>query len=298
MNIPTSGERPETSAQTGNNLSPPSGHTVNAVSGSRPLRHDVLSNAMRYGAHGTQSKTDHSTPMSQFEEIASAAAGLSSQRLRLLGILLGSASPASCGGRPALRPIWMTEALRRAHNLVRLVERLDRRTPISDDQSRLAAVETSVGIELASIFESLTITDDEELRPCSRPLRDVTRNLIELFGPSAGDISAATCIGRLVLPAFRHRALILIASELVMNALLHAFNDERTGRVTLQLATLDPTSARMTVTDDGDRLFDRARNDYSRWSVIDYLADLLQSDIIYRSRGAGGTNAEIVFPIS
>jgi two-component sensor histidine kinase len=139
-------------------------------------------------------------------------------------------------------------------------------------------------------------TDDEELRPCSSNLRDIARNLIALFGPTIGHIMVATSVDRLALPAFRHRALVLIASELVTNALLHAYKDRHVGQVVLQLTLLGQGAARLAVTDDGDRLFDRARCHPVRCSVVNYLADLLEAELVYRPRPDGGTIAEMEIP--
>jgi hypothetical protein len=268
----------------------------NADSDHRPLQCDVSSDAIRHRAERNRSGISHLARTSQYEEIASVSAGISHQRARLLGILLAAASPASCGGRPVLRPIWATEALHRAYSMVRLVGRLEQRMPRRDEQSRLPDFETNLGLELARIFDSLAITDDEELRPCSSNLRDVARNLIALFGPSIGHVTVATSVDRLALPAFRHRALVLIASELVMNALLHAFRHRHTGQVALQLTLLGRRVARLAVTDDGDGHFDRARCHPNRCSVINYLADLLESKLVYRPRPGGGMITEIEIP--
>ena len=236
-------------------------------------------------------------PISQFEQIASTAAGISVRRMKLLGILLASATPALCGGRPMLRPIWAAEALHRAYSMVRLVARLERRSPSHDEPSERLDFEVRLGVELASIFNSLAIARDEELRSCSASLRDVARNLIELFGPAVGDITLVTAVDRLTLPAFQHRALILIASELIMNTLLHAFNGRCAGLVTLELALRSVDTARLAVTDDGNYPLGSASQRPKRCSVVNYLADLLQSEPVYRSASGGGMIAEIYVPI-
>jgi two-component sensor histidine kinase len=268
----------------------------NADSDRRPSQCDLPSGVIRHRADRTRSGINHLASKSQYEQVACATAAISPQRARLLGILLAAAPPASCGGRPVLRPIWATEALHRAHSMVRLVGRLEQRMPRRDDQSRLPDFETNIGLELASIFDSLAMTDDEELRPCSSNLRDVARNLIELFGPTIGHVTVATSVDQLALPAFRHRALVLIASELVTNTLLHAFKDRRAGQVTLQLTLPGRGVARLAVTDDGDGLCDRARCHPAGCSVINYLADLLEAELVYRPRPGGGTIAEIEIP--
>jgi hypothetical protein len=240
----------------------------------------------------------NAVPASQFERIASAAASISRQRVRLLGILLAAASPSPCGGPPVLRPIWATEAMHRAYSLIRLVARLEQNAPLRRNRpSNPFRYENVLGVELASIFDALTITRNEELRASSKPVRDIARNLVELFGPSAGHITLATSVERLILPAFQHRALVLMTSELIINCLLHAFGDRPSGHMTLQLYRLKNDMARLAVIDDGCGLFVSGPHHPARCSVINDLADLLQSEVLYRSASDGGTVAEIDIPL-
>jgi signal transduction histidine kinase len=254
---------------------------------------------LRPGAFQCYTSHTASDPVrtSQFEQIAAAAASISRQRVRLLGILLAAASPTLCGGPPVLRPIWATEALHRAHSMIRLVARLERKAPRRHKFSEPLGLENKLGVELASIFDSLAIARNEELRACSCPVRDVARNLIELFGPGVGHITLATSVERLALPAFQHRALVLMASELIINSLLHAFEHRSTGRMTLRLDRVNCGMARLAVTDDGCGLFGSAAHQPARCGVINDLADLLQSEVTYRSAPGGGTEAEIDIPL-
>src|ERR1700733_3336407 len=87
-----------------------------------PLPRDLRLNAYRPRIGHTVANP---VPASQFEQIASASASISHQRVRLLGLLLAAASPTRCGGPSVLRPIWATEALHRAHSVIRLVARLE-----------------------------------------------------------------------------------------------------------------------------------------------------------------------------
>jgi two-component sensor histidine kinase len=234
---------------------------------------------------------------SQFERIASAAATISTQRVKLLGILLAAASPTLCGGSPVLRPIWATEALHRAHSMVRLVAHLEQRAPRHCQPREPLDFETKLAVELASIFDSLVIGRDVEPRACSLPVRDAARNLVELFGPGVGRLTLTTSVERLSLPAFQHRALTLMASELIINCLLHAFVDRPTGRMTLQVDQLNRGMARLVVTDDGRGLCGTASHRPAPCSVISDLADLLQSELTYRQAVGGGTIAEIDIPL-
>jgi hypothetical protein len=57
-------------------------------------------------------------------------------------------------------------------------------------------------------------------------------------------------------------------------------------------------TARLTVTDDGDNPFSRVSHRPAGCSVSNYLADLLLSELSYRSAADGGTIAEIDIPLS
>ena len=264
----------------------------NHIGGSLPR--DLRSSAFQCGVGHTATNLVRT---SEFERIASAAASISRQRVRLLGILLAAASPSLCGGPAVLRPIWATEALHRAHGMIRLVARLEQKAPRRNKPPQPLDFENKIGVELASIFDSLAISRNEELRACSCPVRDVARNLIELFGPGVGHITLTTSVERIALPAFQHRALVLMANELIVNSLLHAFRHRSTGHVTLRLDLLKRDTARLAVTDDGHGLVGRVSHRPARCGVINDLADLLQSEVTYRSAPGGGTMAEIDIPL-
>lgn len=267
----------------------------NHIGGSPPR--NLRSSALRYFDGDVGHVAANPVATSQFEDIAATAASISRQRVRLLGTLLAAASPTFCGGPPVLRPIWATEALHRAYSMVRLVARLERKAPRRNKPPDPLGFEDKLGVELASIFDSLMIVHNEELRACSRTVRDVARNLVELFAPGVSQITLVTSVERLTLPAFQHRALVLMASELVINSLLHAFEHRPAGHMMLRLDRLNNGVARLAVTDDGRGLFDSASHHSARCGVINDLADLLQSEVMYRSARGGGTVAEIDIPL-
>jgi two-component sensor histidine kinase len=175
--------------------------------------------------------------------------------------------------------------------------RLEHTNRSNDDQPDWSDFETKVGVELASIFDSLAIVRDQECRVSSSPLRGLARNLVELFGPTVGDITLMTSIDCLALPALQHRAFILMANELIMNALLHAFKGRHSGRLSLELSVSNRSFARLVMTDDGNGLAATMNHRPAQCSVIAYLADLLQSELVYRQAVDGGTIAEIDIPL-
>jgi hypothetical protein len=291
------GKDKDTVEQWNPGLSVPRDHLVGFERGRRPLPGVTRPRARQWRDGSAGNGAIGSMRASEFEKIASGVSAISSQRAKLLGILLAAASPDSGGGRAVLRPIWATEALHRAYNMVRLIARLEQNSPRCGNRAFQPDHETKLGTELAAIFGSLAITNDKELRPCSTPLRDVVRNLIGLFEPTVGVIEVSTSVVRLALPAFQHRALILLSSELVTNCLLHAFRNQRLGRINVRLETFDSGTARLSVMDDGHFMSGEGRLRPAPCSVTAYLADLLRSKVVYRSPVGGGTIAEITIPL-
>lgn len=72
---------------------------------------------------------------------------------------------------------------------------------------------------------------------------------IPLCHRSGGELR--TDVERLARPAFQRRALVLAASELVVNALSHAFGSRRQGRHVVSFRMVSRRRARLVVADDG-----------------------------------------------
>jgi two-component sensor histidine kinase len=97
-----------------------------------------------------------------------------------------------------------------------------------------------------------------------------------------------------LLPAYKRRALVLVAAALVSNALLHAFPGCRAGAIEVKLTAGQAMSACLRVTDTGIGVAGTSANlDYG---VAALLANLLEADLAY-DRKDGRTIAEIVFPL-
>ena len=73
---------------------------------------------------------------------------------------------------------------------------------------------------LATGLREFTISCDYQSVPCSASPRSATRNLVVLFGPAAGSVTISTRIEALNLPAFKRRALVLLALVLLALDLL------------------------------------------------------------------------------
>jgi hypothetical protein len=234
-----------------------------------------------------RSATRHSGLVS----LAHLSAGLPVRGGDAVGVLLAAARPFDDGFAP-LRPLWAEEAMHRAYGTLRLFAAL--REHETGRPGPEAIRELRLAMHLASALASLNVTGPSPLRACSGALREVARDLVALFGPAIGHVSLETDVEPLSLCAYRRRALVLLGSELVTNALLHAFAGRVGGRILLRLGRHAGGLAILSCEDDGVGLTGE-RPDAAR-SVAGALADLLEGDIVHRDALGRGTIAEVVFP--
>jgi hypothetical protein len=234
------------------------------------------------------------TARSRFERMALQADKVSPEAGDLLGVLLASTFPLAGRGCRVLRPLWAEEAMHRAYSFVRLIDARNRRGEPTGEYPIIAQVDDVIACNLAVCFGELTAGDERDVLPCFAVLRDVLTGLGKLFGGPA-NISLATNIEEVWLPAYKRRALILAAFELLSNALLHAFRGRTAGKIEVGLMAQDSVCACLRVADNGSGFADSSPNlDYG---VGAGLAGLLETDLAY-DRVAGWTIAEIEFPLS
>jgi len=232
---------------------------------------------------------------SRFEEMTESAGSISGLRQEILGALLKTTVPLTTGGCPALKPLWRSEAIDRADDMIRLIARLEQTAPLSACDLFAARLERRLALELAGTFQALDVVDDSRVLPCSDLLRTLVRDLIELFGPVAGHVGLHTCVEPIQLPAYRRRALVLIASALVCDALSHGPIPGGDGGMAMLLLRVDAARALFRIDMEGWRAprVGRARP----FEMVANLASLLEGEPVYRTRAFSGATVEIAFPI-
>ena len=127
-------------------------------------------------------------------------------------------------------------------------------------------------------------------------MREVARDLVELFGPAVGHVVLETEIMPTSLPAYQRRALVLLVAELVTNTLTHAFSGRPTAHISLRLWISGGGKAHLLVRDDGTGLKHSQPN--PAVSVAGALADLLEGELHYAQRPCGGIDVQLTFPIA
>jgi len=182
--------------------------------------------------------------------------------------------------------------MHRAHVFVRLLALEHAHWDTADRTPLEKAIESVLARDLASLIKSLETTNEMAILPCARVLRDIVRDIDALFGTVAGEVTLYTDIASVALPAYKRRALVLAAVELVANALLHGFRGRSGGRIEVTLKLLG-ARASLRVTDDGVGF--TAHPPALHFGIAATLADLLEGELAY-DRICGRTTAAIVFP--
>ncbi len=232
---------------------------------------------------------------SRFELIATQNERLAAHLGDMLGLLLQAAYAADGIGRPVLMPLWTEEGMHRAYATLRLLDRRAERDRGWGRTGLTEGVECALARSLAAAYRSLATAYEDAIVPCSMLLRDVVVNLGALFGGDNG-IVVRTAIGRLSLPAYKRRALVLCASELTINALTHAFRDvAQDGRIDVSLRMLDDRCACLRIADNGAGFGSRQPD--IAVSVVGGLVGLLEADLTYHRTADWTTVAEVVFPV-
>lgn len=154
-------------------------------------------------------------------------------------------------------------------------------------------VDVALATDLASHYRSLAQHPERALAACSSVLREVSSDLVALFGAASG-IELRADIDRLSLPGFQRRALVLAARELAGNALQHAWRGSPGGTLTMTLKRFGD-HARLTVADDGAGCVISPKQ--AQQGMVGALADLLDGTVLYQPGRPAGTVAEIRFPL-
>jgi hypothetical protein len=248
-----------------------------------PSEGDAVGGPPRHSSAGTVIPlTPRLGRIGRFEQMARDSQLLSPMRSRILGGLLRAANVSLCGGSAILRPLWANEAMHRAHQMVRLTRLLDSRAPRGGADSPESDLEWRIAQSLAATLLSLRIIRDTEKLPCSGALRDVVRDLVELFADAAGIDGIVTSIERLELASFKRRALVLMAGHLVIDTLF-ATRDRRGGQVVVVLDRPTPGIGRLAVSRNHQVV--RFGPLDGSLGVTEDLASLLESEIMHRADG-------------
>ena len=218
-------------------------------------------------------------------------------RSYLLSILVNSISPASSASHSLLRPLWSEEAFNRATNMCRLILVLEWRRWNGPDEIVDSRYELACTNRLAACCHALDMEDEAVVLPCMEILGDVASCLVELFRPAVPQVNLELNIAPLALPAYRRRALVLTAAELITQTLLHGFLGRREGKIAISLQQHCGHHQAVFLMEDDGCGFAPERGG-AALEIVAGLTGLLEADVVYRRSKMGGTAAEIRFPAS
>jgi two-component sensor histidine kinase len=181
------------------------------------------------------------------------------------------------------RALWAADAVHRAANLAQLASAMTRISAEDADDRQRKAMALHARVLSEAYAELASAPVGPEHAPCAELIERIASRLVGLFGKGARGVALRCSANELWLTGDRRRALVLFASELVINALKYAF-PEKGGTIAVTL-TIDGAFAELIVEDDGIGMGPAARpGGGSR--ILDELAVLLRAPI-ERARGAG-----------
>jgi hypothetical protein len=222
-----------------------------------------------------------------------AADRLTGPRADILSQLLRATCTPLEAARSPLRPVWAFENFARTRIMIRLLSALDQLRKNGDphmlslDMERDAADRLSAGLSLVRDLSTATPV------PCSSLLRHVVRDLVELFGPTVGEMLIATQVEPVSLSGVKRRALLLAACNLLLQALVDGFAGRRSGTLLVSLHRIGSAAMRLTVADDGSA----STRDWSGESIeaVDDLVAILEGRLFHQRDGRGGVITELTF---
>ena len=198
-------------------------------------------------------------------------------------------------GRDTAR-LWRTDAIHRAKNLAQMAVSL---ADIADHPSRQwLRPEIAAQIRcLARAYDALA--EDEGVSqqvPCAVLLSEIASRLIAIFGAPRGVSVELDVPSISIIPAVR-RVLILLCSELIINALKYAYPSNAGGVIRVRLRAYG-SQVQMVVEDDGVGVDDSASAGQGT-GLIERLCAIVGADLV-RGPGANGRGlrVEVTVPAS
>ena len=191
--------------------------------------------------------------------------------------------------------LWHADAIHRAKNLAQMAVSL---AAVADHPSRQwLRPETAAQVRrLARAYDALAEVDDGQHQvPCAALLTEVATCLTDIFGKTRGISIKIAVPSVLVAPSIR-RVLVLLCSELIINALKYAYPSGVGGVISVRMLT-DGSYIHLTVEDDGVGLSDSSSTGEGSGLVQQLSA--VAGAVLNRTIGAcgRGLRVDIMAPI-
>lgn len=144
--------------------------------------------------------------------------------------------------------VWVAEAIHRANNFSQMA--LIRN--IGPDKGRVRNGRIDPVLQrLCDAYNGLIVIDPvRTLCPCKELLGEIATGLVRLFGQHPCEVQLHLNSHELILDREDRRALLLLTSELIVNAIKHGFQGRSRGEISVAL-TVGAMNTVLTVMDDG-----------------------------------------------
>lgn len=186
--------------------------------------------------------------------------------------------------------LWRLDAIHRAKNFAQLSLSLANLVTHPSERWAAAASEAPARA-LARTYDELALDEGSHaVVPCLAMVEEVATKLTQIFGHARHIIVDVSGREAHVTPE-RRRALVLICSELIINALKYAFVDGRRGRITVSLVKR-PGVIELIVEDDGVGLADTVLSGEGA-GLLDRLAQV-SGALLYRQSGHDGHGLRVL----
>lgn len=184
--------------------------------------------------------------------------------------------------------------IHRANNLAQIAIGLPRIEPTRFGLEAIPLLAAD-GEALAAKYAELGATADPSVAlPCGMMLEQITTALVAIFGRGS-PIDLRLGLDDIDLMPDRRRAMILIASELLINALKYAFSGRGSGVIHISLGTRGEV-CELLVEDDGIGLTGTEPSG-SESGLVAAMTGLLDGHFERGGRLGGGARLSIIFPL-
>jgi len=158
---------------------------------------------------------------------------------------------------------------------------------LSSEEARSALVTVQRRIEtVAALHEQLYRTNAGD----KINLRDFISNVVDFMnGTRPSNVTIETALDEVIIDSSRAAAVGVVVNEFATNAIKHAFPDGRIGTIGFVLSRVTPSLARLTCSDNGIGLAEKARANATGFGLRILEASALQigGPLEHRSTGAG-----------
>lgn len=187
-------------------------------------------------------------------------------------------------------PLWRSDAIHRAKNLAQLMSSL---ASVATHPSRewLAADLVAQSRSLARAYEELGMEHEQaDFVPCVSLLTEIATRLTLIFGNARGITITVAADPVSLVPDMR-RALVLMCSEMIINALKYGFPADAGGSILVKLTNKGGEVALVVEDDGAGRVADYSAGQGSR--LLAQLGGVLGASVI-RSPGIEGRGSRVM----